>query len=253
MPGCRSRCARRKLQSRCRDSRPLARASSWRLRKAGTINRLDRHFQRLFVTGFVVFEAHRRLVGKSVDQVAAADVDRIDGECTRGFVHQPLDCESDHRSRHAAIRRHGAGVGDDAAREALVLLDIIRARHFGHRHQRFDPACGWKARIGADIGDNVRLQREQPGVLVERAFERDVLVARMKACDQVFAAVFGPRHGAFQLSRQPYQNDIFARRATFFAQSRRRHPARSRAGRIPENRVRRKLPCVSGAASAWCR
>ena len=180
------------------------------LAESGHVDRFHRHFQRLFVAGIVVFEAHGGLVGKLVDQIAPADIDRIDGKGARGLVHQPLERECDHRPRHAAIGRHGAGIGDDAAREALILLNVVGARHFGHRHQRLDPAGGRKAGIGADIGDNVGLQREQLGVLVERAFERDVLIARMKAGDQILAPIFGPGHRAFEFARQPDQHDVFA-------------------------------------------
>ena len=114
-----------------------------------------------------------------------------------------------HRARHAAIGRHGAGVGDDAARAAGIGAEVVRAGHFRHRHQRLDAAGGGKARIGADIGDHVVFQRDQLGVLVEGGLQRDVLVARMKAGDQVLAPVLGPGHRAFQFARQPHQHDIF--------------------------------------------
>ncbi len=142
-----------------------------------------RHFQRLFVGGLIVFEAHRRLVGKPVDEVAAADVDRIKSERTCCFVHQPLEREGDDGSRYAAIRRHRASVRDHAARAALVLLHIVGAGHFRHGHQGLDPARRRKARIGADIADDVCSQREQLCTLVEGTLQRDVLVARMERRD----------------------------------------------------------------------
>ena len=165
--------------------------------EGGNVDGLHRHFQHLLVTGLVVNQAHRRGVGKLVDQVAAADIDRIDGEGGRRLVHQPLQREGDHRARHAAIGRHGAGVGEHAARAAFVGAEIVRSRHLGHSHQRFHAAGGRVTRIGADIGDDVGPERDEFGVLVERAFQRHVLVARMKGGDQVLAPVLGPGHRAF--------------------------------------------------------
>ena len=64
----------------------------------------------------------------------------------RRLVHQPFEREGDDRPRHAAIRRHRAGVGDDAARTAVVVRGRRRARHLRHRHQRLDAAGGRESR-----------------------------------------------------------------------------------------------------------
>ena len=48
------------------------------------------------------------------------DLGRIEAQSTRRLVHQPFEREGDHRPRHAAIGRHGAGIGDDAARAAMA-------------------------------------------------------------------------------------------------------------------------------------
>ena len=107
--------------------------------EGGHIDRLHRHFQRLLVGRLVIFEAHRRLVGKFVNEVAAADVDRVESESACRLVHQPLEREGDDRPRYAAIGRHRAGIRDHAAGEALVLLHVIRAGHFRHGHQAARP------------------------------------------------------------------------------------------------------------------
>ncbi len=199
--------------------RPLARASFCRLRKAGNVDGGSGHFQRLFVGGVVVFEAHRGLVGKGVDQVAAADLDRVDAERGRRLVHQTFKREGDDRPRYAAIRRHGAGVGQHAARARFVVLDVIGAGHLGHRHQRLDPARGRETGIGADISDDVGFQRDQFGVLVEGALQRNVLVARMEAGDQVFAPVLAPGERAFIFARQPDQHDVFRGQRHFLSEA----------------------------------
>ncbi len=55
--------------------------------EGGHIDRLHRHFQRFLVGGLVIFEAHRRLVGKFVNEVAPADIDRVEAEGSRRLVH----------------------------------------------------------------------------------------------------------------------------------------------------------------------
>ena len=67
------------------------------------VDGFDRHFQRLFIAGLVVNQARGGGVGECVDQVAAADVDRVDGESGRCLVHQPFQRERDDGARHAAI------------------------------------------------------------------------------------------------------------------------------------------------------
>ncbi len=63
----------------------------------------------------VEHQSHRGRVGKGLDQVTAADLDRIEAESSRRLVHQPLDGEGDHRTGDAAIRRHRTGMGHDSA------------------------------------------------------------------------------------------------------------------------------------------
>ena len=84
-----------------------------------------------------------------------------------GDVHQPLQRQRDDRARHAAIRRHRAGVGEHAAREAGIGAHIVRTGQFRHRHQRLDRAGGRIAGIGADIGDHLGRQRDEFRLAVE--------------------------------------------------------------------------------------
>ncbi len=180
---------------------------------------LDRHLERGAIAALVEHEPGRRRVGKTVDQIAPADLFRRDAERGRGLVHQALDRERDDRARHAAIGRHGAGVGGDAARAAGIGAQIVRPRHFRHRHQRLDAAGGRKARIGADIGDDVGCKRDELAVGVEAAFQLDVLVAAVKARDQIFAPVLAPGKRAAKPPRQIDQHGVFGRQRHFLPEA----------------------------------
>ena len=142
-----------------------------------------------------------------------------DAEGGRGLVHQALDRKRDDRARHAAIGRHGAGVGGDAARAAGIGAHVVRPRQFRHRHQRLDAAGGRKARIGADIGDDVGLERDELGGGVEAAFQFDILVAAVKARDQIFAPVFAPGKRAAKPPGQIDQHGVFGRQRHFLPEA----------------------------------
>jgi len=158
------------------------------------IDMRERLIQCLDVAAFVEDEPRRGGVGKIPDEIPPADFVVTEIEGRRRLVHQPLDRQCDDRPRHAAIGRHGAGISGDGARRAGIGAHIIGSGQLGHGHERLDPAGGRKARIGADIGGEVGRQRDQSAKLVERAFERQMLVAAVIGGDQIFPPVFVPGH-----------------------------------------------------------
>ena len=124
-------------------------------------------------------------------------------------VHQPLHRQRDRRPRHAAIGRHRAGVGGDAARADLVLADVVGAGELGHRHQRLDPAGDRIAGIGPDIAADIGLDGEQPAVGVEGAADDVALVAAVERGREVLAPVLDPGQRAAELPRRPDEEDVF--------------------------------------------
>jgi hypothetical protein len=143
----------------------------------------ERLLQRFTVTSFVEDKARRGRIGKAVDQIAPPDFIRAEIERSGGLVHQPFHGKGDDRTRNAAIGRHGAGVGGDAAGAAGIGAHVIGPRHFRHGHQRFDATRRRKARIGADIGDDVGSERDELAIGIERAVEADMLIAAVERGD----------------------------------------------------------------------
>jgi hypothetical protein len=240
-----------KCRSRCRGSGPRARFALFGAKRR-QIDMGDRLIQRFDIGAFVEHQAGRRRVGKRLDEVAPADFVGIQAERGRGLVHQPLDREGDHRARHAAIGRHGAGMGRHAARHAGIGAHVVGPGQFGHRHQRLDAARGRETGIGADIGGNIRRQRDQLAVFVECAFDFDVLVAAVKAGDQVFAPVLAPGHRAAVCRASQTSTTYSAGQRHFLAKTAAdigRDDAQIGFGKPRRRRSR----CARGAASAWCR
>ncbi len=186
--------------------------------EGGDIDRGDGGLHALHVARLIEGEAGRGDVGKFPDQVAAADGDGVDRENRCRLVHQPFQRKRDHRPRYAAIGRHRAGIRGDAAGAAGVFAHVIGAGEFRHRHQRLDPAGGRIAGIGADIGDDVRFERDEPRLFVEAAFEQDVLVAAVIAGDEVLAAVLAPRDARAQPLREPRHQHEFRAERHFLAE-----------------------------------
>ncbi len=123
------------------------------------------------------------------------------------LVHQPLDGNCNDRARNTAVRRHGAGVGEDGTRGAGIFTNIVGARHLRHGHERLHPAGRRIAGISTDIGENVGGKRDQSRIGIKAAFESDMLIATVKTCDQILAPVLQPGDRGPQPAREPGDDD----------------------------------------------
>jgi hypothetical protein len=169
----------------------------------------DRRLHGLQIARFIEDEAGHRRIGKRRNQIAATDLDRIEAESRRRLVHQPFDGKRDHRTRDAAVRRHRTCIGQDSAGDTGILAHVVRAGQLRNRHQRLDGAGRGIAGIGADIGDDIRGKGDHLSVGVERAFERDQLIAAVEGGDEILAAVLHPCHRRLELAREPsHQHEL---------------------------------------------
>ena len=131
---------------------------------------------------------------KPVDEIAVANLGRLEPELGSGFVHQPLDGERDYRARDPAVGRRRTGMREHSARPTPIGADRVGAGQLGHRHQGLHRTGRGKARIGAEIGDDVRSERQQFAARIEVALKTDHLVAAMEGSDEVFATILRPGH-----------------------------------------------------------
>ena len=114
----------------------------------------------------VPHDAGADLVGKLLrrDEIAQADVLRVDAEPRRRHVDQPLHDEGRDRPADAAI---GAGRrlrGRDRVHAAAIMLDPVGAGQEAHHLHRFERGGPRIDRIGADIADHVGAERQHPAV-----------------------------------------------------------------------------------------
>src|SRR5436305_5614870 len=90
-------------------------------------------------------------------QVAAANLDRIELEGLSHAIHHALDSEMRLRLPEAAVRTDRARRGRDARERPAVLRHRVRAAQCAHRHER-GPDAGEVEDGIADVADDIDVQ-----------------------------------------------------------------------------------------------
>ena len=170
----------------------------------------ERAFQDSREVAAIVGRSDRRGVGHRIagDQVAAADLDRIEAGGGGRAVGQPLEDEARLGPPRAAIGVGRHRVGEDAGH-----LDIDRRRAVNAGEQRrVDRARDRRAEgreIGPQIGHGFDPEPEEPAVLVERELGPGAMVARLGVGDEGLAARADPPDGPAEAARRPADRDLF--------------------------------------------
>ncbi len=110
-----------------------------------------------------------------------------------GLVHQALDQVVGLRLAGAAVGVERDGVGERAARDHGHGRDVVAAAHgVARRGGGRAGAAGGQA--GAEVGDGVDQQRQEPAVAVQPQPGAGEVVAAVGGGDEVLAVVGGPAH-----------------------------------------------------------
>ena len=143
-----------------------------------------------------------------LDEVALAQIRRIDAELARTDLDQPLDHEGRFRPPGAAIRIDRHGVGVDRIDLAIDVRDAVLARQQGRveigRHRRREGR-----HVGAEIGDGLRAQAGDLAFGVERHLGMGDVVAAVRVGEEGFGAIRIPLHRPVHLARRPEADDLF--------------------------------------------
>ncbi len=174
---------------------------------AGERGRLVEHQLELpAVVGLVHRVAVRHLLG--ANHVAPAKLDRIDAGLARRRVHQALDDVDRLRPTGAAIGAGRRGIRQHRADADVDRPDVVNAgRHPRADHQLDDDAGRRPA--GADVGQRIDAQREDPAVAVQRELRLAADVAAVRRGQEFLDALGAPfeRHPVF--ARAPGKHDVF--------------------------------------------
>ena len=133
----------------------------------------------------IVDLAGRRLVGQRLrlDEVPAADRIGRDAEIARDGVDQPLDQIGRLRPPGAAIGIDRHRVGVDAAQAHMRSRDVVEPG----RHADAEPGNVRRVgrQIGAHVGDDVELEREEPALVVDGERRGRDIVAAMAVAEEM--------------------------------------------------------------------
>ena len=157
----------------------------------------------------VVFEPCDGLVRhlRHRDQVATAELDRVQADDQRRLVDQPLEGVGGHGPSGAAIRRGRHRVGDHELALHVRRLHIVDAvDHVQHVHGIHERAG--ECDVGANVGEILETHAEYPAVLVECQLARVHDVARLLVADKNFRAAADPFDRPAKLLRRQEQRAI---------------------------------------------
>ena len=150
-------------------------------------------------------EAHvpRELVG--LDQVAAADLDRLDPQLARDEPDDALHHEGAVRPAGAAVRRHLHLVRVDHVELDVIVAEPVRPGELGRGDQRHDEAV---RRVGARVVQEPVAQAQDAAVLVDGDLDVVELTALLTRRQQVLDAVLDPLDGPAQAHRRARHQDL---------------------------------------------
>ncbi len=161
--------------------------------EARVVRDLEQLVERRRRVAAVVLDRDRRLVriGLGRDEVAPANLDRVDPHLARRLVDDALELERRLRAPGAAIGVDRHRVGEDRAH-----VHVDERRQVGPRHQRAVQPGRDRRREGRQIRAHVR-QRvgahgEELAVLVQRQLDLRHVVARMRVRHEGLGAGRGP-------------------------------------------------------------
>ena len=153
--------------------------------EAGHVSNLDQLVHRAVIIAGVIGDGDRRLVRVRIrrDEVAAADLNRIDPHLTRSAVDDTLQLIGRFRPACAAIGVHWQRVGEHGLHIAVDQRRGVRARH----QRAVQP--GWNRRgeggqICAHVGQRFRADRQELAVRIQRQFDLGLVIAALRVRDE---------------------------------------------------------------------
>ena len=176
------------------------------------LGRFERHVERLLVVARVVDGAHLRRERKlmRLDEVLPAELRRIHLQLAREHVHRALDEVGRFGTAGAAIGIGRRLVGEDLGQRRADRRNVVgRVRH--HHRERRDGRRQQHV-VGADVGDQAKLQAEHRAVALRREIHVAEDVAAVGRGHEGLRAVFRPLHGNAEALRDRGRHVLFRRR-----------------------------------------
>ena len=158
----------------------------------------------------IVERAERRLVRhlRIRNDIAPAQLDRIDVQLVRRGLHRALDQIARLRTAGAAIGRGRAGIGQHRVDRHVRGRDVVHADHCADLAERRQQLTVGRD-VGADAGQHVQPQPDDLRTRIERQFDRADIVAPVLVREDHLGAFAPPLHRTFDLARRPQRQPVF--------------------------------------------
>ncbi len=176
---------------------------------------IDRHhFQQLVECGVMrqPFEAHarRRSIGIGVvaDQVAPADLDRVDAQRLGRHVHEAFRHRGRDRVADGAVLAGRRLVLQHHRRGAAVVGEIVRPAAQVHDLVALDRAGAGIDRVRADARAIIDVECKDLSIGIHRDAPRDTMVARMDVGDEALEAIGDELHRTAEDLRHRGHRDL---------------------------------------------
>ena len=152
----------------------------------------------------VVGDPGRAAVGERLDEVAAAQVDRVDAELDGSEIDEAFEQGARLGPSGAAVGAHRRGVGQDGARPAAGALETVRT---GEHRERCVGDERAHHRVRPGVAEHVRPDPAERAVRVDRERALLQLPATVRHAHEVLAARLHPDHGLPESSRERGDDD----------------------------------------------
>ena len=188
-------------------------------RKPGPIGELKGLVQDALEFSRIVDIAARGRVrhGRGMNEIAPANLNRVDAHFAGGLVDEALDHEPGFRFAGAAIRRHHARVGKHCAYDDMDERHIVGAGITDCGIVWSD--AGGVAEVGADVHRNRYPQGQYAAFGIERELRFSQLMASVRVGCETFAALSVPFHGPIKLAGRPDDQCLLRIDLTLHAES----------------------------------
>lgn len=161
------------------------------------------------IAGIVTHAGDRRVRHLiRLDHVLAAHRDGVAVNSARHFVNHALDGKAGTGTADAAVRADRRLVGRDGPGSCAKMRDRVGAREATGYHVSFLVGTLRPHAIGAGIHDDLAIDVEDVALPIAIRGDPVMMVARMRAGQQMFTAILDPPHGMLEFQRQSGQDDL---------------------------------------------
>ncbi len=142
-------------------------------------------------------------------QIAQPHLAGLEPGLGRHEVEHQLQCKANTGARHAAVRQDRTFVGGDREGSAAIGRHLVGAGQDARDLRSLEARRERIGRVGAGIHRRLAIDAAQRAVAIGVDRDPVMMLAAIRAGDEVLAAILDPAHGMAAAHRQPGQTNLF--------------------------------------------